>query len=126
MSLNSEECLLLLWKEGASQSSHLPGDKHEEKEKVENVLVTSEVSERSPDNTKHVQLSQPVNLQVLTQNMFNQTNLLILQVLILSRLWLPVAKGYCYRQLLCPYKQQMDQKQFQLKFFWIVPVIALL
>ena len=37
------------------------GDKYEEKEKVENVFVTSEVSERSPDNTKHVQLNQPVN-----------------------------------------------------------------
>ena len=37
------------------------GDKHEEKEMVENVFVTSEVSERSPDNTKHVQLNQPVN-----------------------------------------------------------------
>ena len=37
------------------------GDKHEEKEKVENVFVTSEVGERSPDNTKHVQLNQPVN-----------------------------------------------------------------
>ena len=33
----------------------------EEKEQVENVFVTSEVSERSPDNTKHVQLNQPVN-----------------------------------------------------------------
>lgn len=37
------------------------GYKHEEKKKVENVFVTFEVSERSPDNTKHVQLNQPVN-----------------------------------------------------------------
>ena len=28
---------------------------------MENVFVTSKVSERSPDNTKHVQLNQPVN-----------------------------------------------------------------
>ena len=37
------------------------GDKHE-KERVEKVLVTSEVSERSPDNTKHVQLGDNTKL----------------------------------------------------------------
>ena len=36
-------------------------EKFGEKEKVENVFVTSEVSERSSDNTKHGQLNQPVN-----------------------------------------------------------------
>ena len=36
-------------------------EKFGDKEKVENVFVTSEVSERSSDNTKHGQLNQPVN-----------------------------------------------------------------
>ena len=31
---------------------------------MENVFVTPGVSERSPDNTKHGQLNQPVNLSV--------------------------------------------------------------
>ena len=35
-------------------------DKHEEKEKVENVFVTSKVSERSSDN-KTWSINQPVN-----------------------------------------------------------------
>ena len=44
------------------------GDKHEEKERVEKVLVTSEVSERSPDNTKHVQLGDNTKLVQSSDN----------------------------------------------------------
>ena len=42
------------------------GGKHEEKKKVENVFVMSEVSERSPNNIKHGKLNMPVNYTSVT------------------------------------------------------------
>ena len=83
------------------------GDK--QKEKVENVFVTSEVSERSPYNTKHGHLNQPVNS---TSVNFEQVLAAYGERVLLQTATVPI--------------QRVDgSEKTLLKFFWIVLVITL-